>query len=160
MRKAAPLIIFEWIQFSGGTRSSRNHKASRRSHGKMSLLSSPGSVLIKTALMKSLAEALLYTQIVFSVKTSTDNSRCQTERCSNRRSKFSELAYTLLRWFSTTNSTPSEFPTSQNFYDGDVQVWRSYSRFPRGLGTRLTKSRVYRSGTRANSMYSAPKQER
>ena len=30
----------------------------------------------------------------------------------------------------------------QNFYEGDVQVWRPYSRFPRGLGTRLTKSRV------------------
>ena len=34
-----------------------------------------------------------------------------------------------------------------------MQAWRPYSRFPRVLGTRLTKSRVYRSGTRANSMY-------
>ena len=44
----------------------------------------------------------------------------------------------------------AEFPTSQKFYEGDVQVWRPYSRFPRGLGTRLT---VCRSGTRANSLY-------
>ena len=44
----------------------------------------------------------------------------------------------------------AEFPTSQNFYEGDVQVWRPDSRFPRYLGT---KSRVCRSGTRANSMY-------
>ena len=43
------------------------------------------------------------------------------------------------------NVSESEFPTSQNFYEGDVQVWRPYSRFPRGLGTRLTKSRVCRS---------------
>ena len=34
-----------------------------------------------------------------------------------------------------------------------MQAWRPYSRFPRVLGTRLTKSRVYCSGTRANSMY-------
>ena len=27
MRKVAPLIIFEWIQFSERTRSSRNHEA-------------------------------------------------------------------------------------------------------------------------------------
>jgi len=47
----------------------------------------------------------------------------------------------------------TQFPTSQNFYEGDAQVWRPYSHFPRGLGTRLTKSRVCRSGTRANSMY-------
>ena len=47
----------------------------------------------------------------------------------------------------------AEFPTSQNFYEGDVQVWRPYSRFPRGFGTRLTKSKVCRTGTRANSVY-------
>ena len=46
-----------------------------------------------------------------------------------------------------------EFPTSQNFYEGNVQVWRPDSCFPRDLGTRLTKSRVCRSRTRANSMY-------
>ena len=40
-----------------------------------------------------------------------------------------------------------------NFYEGDVQVWRPYSRFPRSFGTRLTKSKVCRSGTRANSVY-------
>ena len=28
-----------------------------------------------------------------------------------------------------------EFPTSQNFYEGDVQVWRPYSRFLKGLGS-------------------------
>ena len=47
----------------------------------------------------------------------------------------------------------AEFPTSQNFYEGYVQVWRPYSRFPRGFGARLTKSKVCRSGTRANSVY-------
>ena len=31
----------------------------------MSLLTAPGSIFVKTALMKSLAEALVYTQIVF-----------------------------------------------------------------------------------------------
>ena len=51
------------------------------------------------------------------------------------------------------NSPSPEFPTSQNFYEGDVQVWRPYSRFPRGFGTRLTKSKVCCSGTRANSVY-------
>ena len=47
MWKSTPLIIFEWIQFSGRTRSSRHHKAkaSWRSYSKMSLLSAPGSVL-------------------------------------------------------------------------------------------------------------------
>ena len=34
-----------------------------------------------------------------------------------------------------------------------MRVTCKYSRFPRDLGTRLTKSRVCRSGTRANSMY-------
>ena len=70
MRKATPLIIFELIEFSGRTCSSRHHKAflakaSWQSHAKMSLLSAPGSVVIKTTLMKSLAEVLWYTQTVF-----------------------------------------------------------------------------------------------
>ena len=54
MQKVATLIIFE--------QQCRHHKAvlgktNQRSDGKMSLLSAPGSVLIKTTLMKSLAEA-------------------------------------------------------------------------------------------------------
>ena len=70
MQKAAPLIIFEWIQFSGrtcrGSTAKRSlQKQNGRSHGKMSLLSAPGSVLIKTTLMKSLAEVLWYTQTMF-----------------------------------------------------------------------------------------------
>ena len=39
-----------------------------QSHGKMSLHSAPGSVLIKTTLMKSSAEALWRTQTVFLLK--------------------------------------------------------------------------------------------
>ena len=53
MRKVAPLIIFEWIQFSDRTCSSRNHKAllaqqNSEVMAKMSLLILSGSVLIKT----------------------------------------------------------------------------------------------------------------
>ena len=40
-------------------------KTNRGSQGKISLLSAPGSVLIKTTLMKSPAEALWCTQTVF-----------------------------------------------------------------------------------------------
>ena len=61
-------------------------KQNGRSHGKMSLLSPPGSV-IKTTLMKSLAEALLYTQMVFLSKQ-----------------RFG--AYTLLRWLVLQTALP------------------------------------------------------
>ena len=70
---------------------------------KMSLLSAPGSVFIKTTLMKSPAEALRCFSDHVLVKTSKDNSRWQTERCSDDRSS---RAYTLLKWFNTTNNTP------------------------------------------------------
>jgi len=57
MRNVAPLIIFEWIQFSERTRSRRNHevllaKQNGEVKAKMGLLSLSGSVLIKTTLMK------------------------------------------------------------------------------------------------------------
>ena len=62
-------------------------KTNRGSQGKISLLSAPGSVLIKTTLMKSPAEALQCCQdMFFSVKTSKDNSRWQTEQCSDDQS--------------------------------------------------------------------------
>ena len=40
-------------------------KRNRRSLGKVSLLSAPGNVLVKTTLTKSLAEGLWYTQTEF-----------------------------------------------------------------------------------------------
>ena len=108
IRKAAPLIIFEWFQFSGRTRSSSttkrlSAKRNGRSHGKMSLVSTPGSVLIKTTLMKSPPEALFYTQTVFLSK--------QIRTIAAGRQRDAQTigvlgAYTLLRWFSTTNNTP------------------------------------------------------
>ena len=63
MRKAAPPMQRK-------NPNSRHHEAflakqNGRTHGKMSLLSAPGSVLIKTTLMKSLPEALWCTQTVF-----------------------------------------------------------------------------------------------
>ena len=66
MQKEAPLIIFECIQLSGRTSSSRHHKAFlAKQNGKMTLLSAPGSIPIKTTLLKSLAEVLWCTQTVF-----------------------------------------------------------------------------------------------
>ena len=62
MWKAAPLI-FSSISNLANCSSTFLAKQNGRSHGKMSLLSPWGSI-IKTTLMKSLAEALLYTQMV------------------------------------------------------------------------------------------------
>ena len=66
VRKSAPLIISpsESNLAEEPARSSRHHEAkqNRQSHGKMSLLSAPGRVLIKTTLMKSLAQASWCTQ--------------------------------------------------------------------------------------------------
>ena len=73
------IILIEWQIQSIGRNSifgifvnSIMQKA--RSHGKMSLLSTPGSVLIKTTLMKSSVEAFRCCPDCVLVKTSTDNS--------------------------------------------------------------------------------------
>jgi len=58
-------------------------KRNRRSRGKVSLLSAPGNVLVKTTLTKSLAEGLWYTQTEFLSKQGLTNSHWQTERCSD-----------------------------------------------------------------------------
>jgi len=67
MRKVAPLIIFEWIQFSGRTHSSRNHEAllAKQNVEVTAKMSLSGSVLIKTTLYEALAEVLWCTQTVF-----------------------------------------------------------------------------------------------
>ena len=51
----------------------------------MSLFSAPGSVLIKTTLLKSLQRRCSQHPDLALVKTSTDNSRWQTARCSDDR---------------------------------------------------------------------------
>ena len=56
--KAAALIIFEWIQFSGRVGTMKTAE----SNGKVKLFSVTGSVLFKTSLLKSLGEALQCTQ--------------------------------------------------------------------------------------------------
>ena len=74
MRNAAPLIILEYPIYQKNC-SSRHHKAIRtgKVDSKMSLLSAPGSVLIKTTLMKSLAECCSAPHCVL-VKASTCKS--------------------------------------------------------------------------------------
>ena len=51
--------------------------------GRMSLFSAPGSVLIKTTLLKSLQRRCSQHTDLALIKTSTDNSRWQTARCSD-----------------------------------------------------------------------------
>ena len=66
-------------------------------------ISAPGSVFIKTTLVKSLAEAFLCTQTVFLSK------QVLTIVAGRRRdAQMIEVpgAFTLLRWFSTTNKHP------------------------------------------------------
>ena len=60
----------------------------------MSLFSAPGSVLIKTTLLKSLQRRCSQHPNLALIKTSTDNSRWQTARRSNDRI-FRSLYYTL-----------------------------------------------------------------
>jgi len=67
---------------------------------KMSLLSVPGSVLIKTTLMKSLAEALWCTQIMFLSK------QVLTIVLADAQMIEVPGAYTHLRWSSTTSNIP------------------------------------------------------
>ena len=59
----------------------------------MSLFSAPGSILIKTTLQKSLQRHCSQHPDFALVKTSTDNSRWQTARCSDDRIP---RAYTLV----------------------------------------------------------------
>ena len=74
MWNPAPLIILEYPIYQKNC-SGRHHKAIRtgKVHSKMSLLGAPGSVLIKTTLMKSLAECCSAPHCVL-VKTSTCKS--------------------------------------------------------------------------------------
>jgi len=88
MRRVAPRIIFEWIQFSERTRSSRNHEAllakqNGKVMAKMSLLSLSGSVLIKTMLMKHWQRHCGAPRPCF---CQNKYRRWQTERCSDDRS--------------------------------------------------------------------------
>ena len=87
MRKAAPLVTFKWIQFSGRTCSSRFHEAFKKAkpwQNESAQCTRKHSY--QTTLMKSLAEALWCIQTMFLSKASTDNNCWQTERCSDDRS--------------------------------------------------------------------------
>ena len=92
MRKLAPLIIFKWIQFTERTvaveTTIRHEALLAKQNGevmaKMSLLSLSGAFLSKQRLWSTGRGVVLHPDRVL-VKTSTDNSRWQTERCSDDR---------------------------------------------------------------------------